>query len=78
MQRLAGTLTPLDFFFFPSVREGFVYIKCVHVMSEMFPRLSPVVPRVWLAVSIHRWVLANSSFSSGLFPLVANSSPRNA
>ena len=45
MQRLASTLTPLVFFFFffASVREGFVYIKCVRVTSETFPRLSPVV-----------------------------------
>ena len=40
MQRLAGPLTPLDFFFFfASVSEGFVHMKCVHVMSEMFPCL---------------------------------------
>lgn len=78
MQRLAGTPTPLNFFFFfASVREGFVCINCVHVTSEMFPRLSPVVLRVLLAASIHRWILENFSFSSGLFSLFANSSPWN-
>ena len=77
MQRLAGMPTPLNFIylFFASVREGFVCIKCVHVTSEMFPRLSSEVLRVLLAASIHRWILENFSFSSGLFSLFADSSP---
>lgn len=79
MQRLAGMPTPLNFIylFFASVREGFVCIKCVHVTSEMFPRLSSEVLRVLLAASIHRWILENFSFSSGLFSLFADSSPWN-